>query len=139
MIQIKRLDKDVPLPSYAHGDDAGFDLFAREEIVVPASGRAQIPSGIALAIPEGSVGLIWDKSGLSHKAGLKVLGGVVDAGYRGEVLVGIANLTDTPHTFSKGDKIAQMLIQKVEHVSFKEVDELDETERGEGGFGSTGK
>jgi dUTP pyrophosphatase len=82
---------------------------------------------------------VWDKSGLSIRHGLKTLGGVVDSGYRGEVMVGMINLSTTPYTFEKGDKVAQLLIQKVEHARFEIVDELSETERGATGFGSSGK
>lgn len=114
------------------------DLFADEEITLSPGERVQIHTGIALAIPDGFVGLVWDKSGLSHKYGLKTLGGVIDAGYRGEILVGMVNLGDTAHTFQIGDKIAQMLIQKIEHPNIEEVSVLDETIRGEKGFGSTG-
>jgi dUTP pyrophosphatase len=98
-----------------------------------------IPTGLAMAIPEGHVGLIWDKSGNAIKRGLKVLGGVVDAGYRGEIKVGIINHGTESHTFDVGDKVAQMLLQEVHHADFEEVESLDETARGEGGFGSTGK
>jgi len=137
-VRVKRLDPELPLPSYEHAGDAGFDLFAREAVTLAPKERAQIATGIALALPEGCVGLVWDKSGLSHKGGLKVLGGVVDACYRGEVLVGLVNLSSAPYSFEKGQKVAQMLIQQVSRVSFEEVAELDETTRGEGGFGSTG-
>lgn len=115
------------------------DLCAAEAVTILPSERVQVKTGIAMAIPEGYVGLVWDKSGLSHKSGLKTMGGVVDAGYRGEVLVGIVNMGEIPHTFSVGDKVAQMLIQKVEHPTLVEVSELDATVRGERGFGSTGK
>jgi dUTP pyrophosphatase len=138
-LQIKRLHPDAHIPSYAHDADAGMDMRAIEEVTVLPHERVQVKTGIAVAIPEGYVGLIWDKSGISHKGGLKTLGGVVDAGYRGEVLVGVINLGDSAYTFKKGDKIAQMLIQKVEHPEIEEVEKLDETARGEGAFGSTGK
>jgi dUTP pyrophosphatase len=137
-LQIKRLQQDAKLPSFAHAADAGMDMYAVEEVTVRPHERVQVKTGIAIAIPEGYVGLIWDKSGISHKGGLKTLGGVVDAGYRGEVLVGVINLGDTTYTFKKGDKIAQMLIQKIECPELVVVEELDETERGAGGFGSTG-
>ena len=126
------------MPIYAHVSDAGMDLFADEAVIIRAGARAQIKTGIALAIPEGCVGLIWDKSGISHKEGLKTLGGVVDAGYRGEVLVGLINLSDTPYEVAKGAKIAQMLIQAVERPDIECVETLDETTRGAQGFGSTG-
>ena len=114
-------------------------MYALDELTIPAGGRALVSTGIALEIPSGFVGLIWDKSGLSIKNGLKTLGGVVDAGYRGEVKVGIVNLSNEDYALQAGDKVAQMLIQKVEQPVVEEVDELSDTSRGTGGFGSTGK
>ena len=139
ILKIKKLHTDAKVPKYAHHDDAGFDLFAIEDIVLKKGDRAMIPTGIAMEIPEGYVGLIWDKSGLSIKHGIKTMGGVVDSMYRGEVLIGLINLSDTDYTFLKGHKIAQMVIQEKESVSFEEVKELSNTVRGEGGLGSTGK
>jgi dUTP pyrophosphatase len=127
------------MPQYAHDSDAGFDIYTAAAVTILPGERVQIPTGIALAIPTGYVGLIWEKSGLSHKAGLATLGGVIDAGYRGEIMVGMINLSETSYTFSVGDKVAQMLIQRVEHAQFVETDDLPQTERGTGGFGSTGK
>lgn len=137
-MQVTMLSTTAKMPIYAHVSDAGMDLFADEAVIIRAGARAQIKTGIALAIPEGCVGLIWDKSGISHKEGLKTLGGVVDAGYRGEVLVGLINLSDTPYEVAKGAKIAQMLIQAVERPDIECVETLDETTRGAQGFGSTG-
>ncbi|OHA83496.1 MAG: deoxyuridine 5'-triphosphate nucleotidohydrolase [Candidatus Yonathbacteria bacterium RIFCSPLOWO2_01_FULL_47_33b] len=138
-LKIKKLHTDAKVPSYAHPGDAGFDLYAIEEVAIPVGVRVLIGTGIAMDIPDGFVGLIWDKSGLSTTHGLKTLGGVVDAGYRGEVKVGMVNLGTEEYTISAGHKIAQMLIQKVERAEIIEVAELSETVRGEGGFGSTGK
>lgn len=138
-LKIIRLDKDLPMPKYALPGDACFDLFSSERVVVGPGERAQVKTGLKMEIPEGYVGFIWDKSGLSHKAGLKTLGGVVDSGYRGEVMVGIVNLSKEPYVFEKGNKVAQMSIQKREDVSIIEVDALSDTARGDGGFGSTGK
>ena len=138
-LKIKKLHTDAKVPSYAHPGDAGFDLYAIEEVAIPVGVRVLIGTGIAMDIPDGFVGLIWDKSGLSTTHGLKTLGGVVDAGYRGEVKVGMVNLGTEEYTLSAGHKIAQMLIQKVERAEIIEVAELSETVRGEGGFGSTGK
>ncbi len=138
-LYIQKLHPAARIPAYAHHEDAGMDLYALEAVTIEPGARVQVKTGVAMAIPEGYVGLIWDKSGLSHRSGLKTMGGVVDAGYRGEVLVGIVNLGDIPHTFSVGDKVAQMLIQKVEHPDIEIVAALDETARGSGGFGSTGK
>lgn len=138
-IKIKKLNKDAILPSYAHSGDAGLDLYSTEEVIIKPHERKQIKTGLAFVVPEGYVGLIWDKSGLSHKYGLKTLGGVLDSGYRGELLVGIVNLNEEDYILEKGNKIAQLIIQTVESVTIEEVYELDNTARGEGGFGSTGK
>lgn len=138
-IEIKRLDPSAPLPVYAMPGDAGFDLYCRESVILASKKRAQIKTGIAVAIPEGYVGLIWDKSGISQKFGIKSLGGVIDSGYRGEIMVGMINLSTETYTFEKGQKVAQMLIQKVEQATFVEVAELPESARGANGFGSTGK
>lgn len=124
---------------YAHSHDAGFDMYATEDVHFEPSQRMRVPTGIALEIPDGYVGLVWDKSSISFNYGLKTMGGVIDAGYRGEIIVGLYNFSDTPYTIKKGDKVAQMLIQKIEHVSFSEAEELSDTSRGEGGWGSTGK
>lgn len=137
-LRIKKLHPTATTPSFAHDDDAGMDIFAAEEVMIKPGERVQVRTGIAMAIPVGYVGLIWDKSGVSHKRGIKVLGGVVDAGYRGEVLIGLINLSSEPQTFAVGDKLAQILIQKIERPEVVLVDELDETVRGSGAFGSTG-
>ena len=138
-LKIKKLDNEAIVPQYAHPDDAGFDLFSLNDIEIPPRSRAQVSTGIAMEIPTGFVGLIWDKSGLSHKHGLKTLGGVIDSGYRGEVKVGLINLSAETYILEKGHKVAQMIIQKKETCEIVEVDELSNTSRGEGGFGSTGK
>ena len=138
-LKIVRLDKSLPRPSYSYPGDAAFDLISSEKVSLEPGARAQIKTGLKMEIPDGYVGFIWDKSGLSHKSGLKTLGGVIDSGYRGEVMVGMINLSDAAFTFEKGNKVAQMCIQKKEEVSIVEVEEISETARGEGGFGSTGK
>jgi dUTP pyrophosphatase len=138
-IKIKKLHVDAKVPNYAHFDDAGFDLFSIENIILKKGERAMIPTGIAMEIPEGYVGLVWDKSGLAMKHGIKTIGGVVDSAYRGEVIVGVMNLGKEDYTFEKGHKVAQMIIQKKEFVDFEEAEELSDTSRGIGGFGSTGK
>lgn len=137
-LRIKKLHPAATTPSFAHDDDAGMDIFAAEEVTIEPGARVQVRTGIAMAIPVGYVGLIWDKSGISHKRGIKVLGGVVDAGYRGEILIGLINLSSEPQTFAVGDKLAQILIQEIERPEVTLVDELDETARGSGAFGSTG-
>ncbi len=129
----------MPMPMYGHMGDAAFDLLAQEAITLKPNQRVQIKTGLKMEIPEGYVGFIWDKSGLSHKSGLKTLGGVVDSTYRGEVMVGMINLSGEAFHFEKGMKVAQMCIQKKEEVTIVEAEELSETARGEGGFGSTGK
>lgn len=139
-LSIQRLDPSVPLPSYAHGGDAGLDLYAREAVTLMPGERAQVPTGVAVAVPYGYVGLVWDKSGLSHKFGIKTLGGVVDAGYRGEIFVGVVNVSREPYTFEKYHKVAQMIIQRCEQAVVKEVTDLSSSSsRGTSGFGSTGK
>lgn len=138
-LKIKRLREDAKIPHYAHHGDAGLDLYAMESVTLAPNARAAVPTGIAMEIPDGYVGFIWDKSGLSIKHGLKTLGGVVDSGYRGEVLVGIINLSDEEYMIRKGEKVAQMIIQRKETIVTEEAKELNGTSRGEGGFGSTGK
>lgn len=137
-LKIKKLHEDAVVPTRAHREDAGIDLYACGDHVIQGGETKKIPVGVALEMEVGYVGLIWDKSSIGSK-GLKTLGGVVDAGYRGEVQVIMHNLTHEPYTFLHGQKVAQMLIQKVELCDVIEVDELSDTVRGEGGFGSTGK
>lgn len=139
ILKVKKLSPEAVLPSYAHPGDAGLDMYSNETVEIPAGEVRKIKSGISLEIPEGYVGLVWDKSGLSMNHAIKSLGGVVDAGYRGEVTFGMINLGKESYTFEKGHKVAQMLIQKVETVEVEEVSELNDTSRGTGGFGSTGK
>jgi dUTP pyrophosphatase len=138
-LKIKKLNSEAKLPEYANSDDAAFDLFSIEDIEIKPNDRVQIPTGIAMQIPENHVGLIWDKSGLSHNQGLKTLGGVIDSGYRGEVKVGLINLGSEIYKIEKGHKVAQMIIQRKETCEVVEVDDLEDSERGEGGFGSSGK
>lgn len=140
-LKIVRLDPELRMPAFAHVGDAGFDLYARETVTIAPGERTQVKTGLKMEIPAGYVGFIWDKSGVAQKGGLKTLGGVVDSGYRGEILVGMVNLSASAFTFQKGEKVAQMCIQKVEQVVIVESieAELSDTSRGEGGFGSTGK
>ena len=139
ILKIKKLHKEAKIPKYGHPGDAGFDLFAIEDTLIKAGERFPVQTGIAMEIPEGFVGLIWDKSGVAVKYGIKTIAGVVDSTYRGEILVGVMNLSKEDYLFEKGHKVAQMLIQKKETMEFEEVNELTDTARGEGGFGSTGK
>jgi len=138
-LNIKKLHSDAVLPSFAHESDAGMDIYSLEEVSIQPNERVQIKTGLAFEVPDGYVGLVWDKSGLSHKYGLKTLGGVLDSGYRGELFVGLINLSQEVYVLEKGHKVAQLLIQKIEHPLIVEVAELSETKRGKGGFGSTGK
>ena len=139
MIKIKKLKNNAVLPSYAHAGDAGMDMYAAEDVHIRKGERGKVPTGIAMEIPEGYVGLVWDKSGLSINHGLKTLGGVIDAGYRGEIIIGIANLSSEDYTLEKGHKVAQLLIQKIESPVVEEAIELKDSHRGEKGLGSTGK
>ncbi|HEY0000951.1 MAG TPA: dUTP diphosphatase [Actinoplanes sp.] len=141
VIPIRRLDPDLPLPAYAHPGDAGADLVAAEGTELAPGARAAVRTGIAVAIPEGFVGLVHPRSGLAARLGVTVLNapGTVDAGYRGEILVLLVN-HDPANTvqISRGDRIAQLVVQRVERAEFRVVDELDGTVRGAGGHGSTG-
>jgi dUTP pyrophosphatase len=137
-LRVAKLHPEARLPVYQHPGDAGLDLFAVVDDVLGAGEVKPIPTGIKMAIPEGHVGLVWDKSGISLQ-GVHRLAGVVDAGYRGEVRVVMANLGREPFVIKKGMKIAQMLIQPISAPEVVEADDLDETSRGEGGFGSTGR
>jgi dUTP pyrophosphatase len=138
-IKIKKLHQDAKLPVYAHVGDAGMDFFALERTVLKSGEHIAIKTGISIEIPHGYAGLFWDKSGLSIKEGLKLLGGVIDAGYRGEVMIGMINLNKKEYVFEVGHKVAQMLIQKIETPEIVEVEELTDSSRGKSGFGSTGK
>lgn len=141
-VQIKRLDKDLPLPVRAHRGDAGVDLYATDDVMLAPGERALVGTGIALALPLGTVGLIHPRSGLAAREGLSIVNapGTVDADYRGEVKVCLINLDrNTSITLTRGTRIAQLLIQRVELPDFVEVEEIDETVRGTGGHGSTGR
>lgn len=142
LVDVVRLDPELPLPSYAHPGDAGLDLLARDDGVVPAAGgRLLMPTGIAIAIPVGLAGFVLPRSGLATKHGVTVVNapGLIDSGYRGEIKVVLLN-TDptTDYTVHRGDRIAQLVIQRVEEVEWRVVDELDGDDRG-GGFGHTGR
>ena len=136
-IRIKKINQDAKIPVYAHAGDAGMDLFSCVDMVIGPGETMPVQTGIRMAIPAGYVGLVWDKSGISLK-GVHRLAGVVDAGYRGEVRVVMANVGRELFIVKAGMKIAQMLIQPVEAPTIIEADELDDTSRGDGGFGSTG-
>jgi dUTP pyrophosphatase len=142
-VPVRRLDPDLPLPAYAKPGDAGVDLRATEAVtLLPGGGRALVPTGVAVAIPRGYAGFVQPRSGLALRHGVTVLNtpGLIDADYRGELKVLLINTDPAePFVIERGERIAQLVIQAVEHVDFVEVDELDSTERGEGGFGHTGR
>ncbi len=138
MIKIKKLNEDAVLPGYACKNDAGMDFYSNEEVILKSGERKLISTGISMAIPEGYVGLIWDKSGVASKFGIKTMAGVIDSGYRGEIKILLHNLSLDEFKIEKQSKVAQMLIQPVEQKQIIEVEELEETERWDGGFGSTG-
>lgn len=140
-VRVRRLDPDIPLPARAHTGDAGVDLCSTIDLELPPGRRQLVPTGIAIALPVGTVGLIHPRSGLAARAGLSIVNtpGTIDAGYRGEIKVCLINLDpQTPITIARGDRIAQLVIQRVELPEFIEVAELDETARGAGGYGSSG-
>lgn len=140
-MEIRRLDPDLPLPRYAHRGDAGLDLYAASDITLEPCQRALVPTGIAVAIPEGFAGFVQPRSGLAVRHGLSLVNtpGLIDSHYRGEIKAIAINLDPTtPITIRRGDKIAQLVIQPIACVDLVEVADLDETARGEGGFGSTG-
>lgn len=141
-VPVVEVAEGAKLPAYAHDGDAGCDLVATARVVLePGGGRGVVPCGIALAIPEGHAGFVLPRSGLAAKHGVTCLNapGLIDAGYRGEVRVVLVN-TDprTPYVVEPGHRVAQLVVQRVEHVSFRRVELLEATARGDGGFGSTG-
>lgn len=138
-IQIKKLSSEAKLPTYANEYDAGMDLYAYETVTIQPHSRAVVPTGIAVAIPVGHVGLVWDKSGMATKYGLTTLAGVIDAGYRGEILIAVYNTSEQAYVAEAGKKIAQLLIQPVVCPTISEVDQLSNSARGERGFGSSGE
>ena len=142
-VPIRRLDPELPLPAYARPGDAGADLVAREDVVVPAGGgRALVPTGMAVAIPEGYAGLVLPRSGLALRHGITLLNapGLIDAGYRDELRCLLLNTDPVePYQVRRGDRIAQLVIQPVEQVRFVETADLPASERGLGGFGHTGR
>jgi len=137
-VRIKRLKPEAKLPSYAHPGDAGLDLYSLEDAEIPPGGFYHFYNGFALEFPEGFAAIVKDKGGLG-KAGLHALGGVFDAGFRGEYNVFLVNLSDKPYKFEKGDKVAQLVIFPVAHAKFVETETLSDSSRGTGQFGSTGR
>jgi dUTP pyrophosphatase len=140
-IQVRRLDPGIPLPGYAHPGDAGADLCTAVDVRLEPGERALVPTGIGIALPEGFVALVHPRSGLAARCGLSIVNapGTVDAGYRGEIKVMLINHDPRdPVVLSRGDRIAQLVVQQVERARFEEVDELPTSARGAGGYGSTG-
>ncbi|MEX3610132.1 dUTP diphosphatase [Rothia sp. LK2588] len=140
-VQLKMLDPEMPVPAYAQEGDAGADLRSTVDLQLAPGERALVPTGVALALPAGYVGLVHPRSGLAARHGITVVNapGTVDSGYRGEIKVCLLNTdTETPFNISRGDRIAQLVIQRYATADFVLTDELSESTRGAGGFGSTG-
>jgi dUTP pyrophosphatase len=140
-VLVSTTEPDVPLPSYSHAGDAGADITTRVDIVLAPGERATVPTGLKIALPAGYVALVHPRSGLASRTGLTIVNapGTVDAGYRGEISVALLNTDPTNEIrLAKGDRIAQLVIQRVEEARFVEVESLPGSHRGEGGFGSTG-
>jgi dUTP pyrophosphatase len=140
-VAVQRLDPDLPLPAYAHPGDAGADLVSAEDVDIPPGGRTLVRTGVAVALPDGYVGLVHPRSGLASRLGVTVLNapGTVDAGYRGEIMVNLVNHDpEATAKICRGDRIAQLVVQRVERADFHVVDQLPQSRRGGGGHGSTG-
>jgi dUTP pyrophosphatase len=142
-VPVRRLDPDLPLPGYAKPGDAGADLIASEDVLLaPGGGRALVGTGMAVAIPEGHAGFVLPRSGLAVRNGVTCLNtpGLIDSGYRGELRVLLVNTDPAePYQVTRGDRVAQLVIQRVETADWVVTDELDDTERGGGGFGHSGR
>lgn len=140
-ILVSRVDPAVPLPTYAHPGDAGADLTTTIDVRLEPGERAMVPTGVRIALPEGYVGLVHPRSGLAARRGISIVNapGTIDSGYRGEITVMLVNLDPRePAVLRRGDRIAQLVVQRVERAAFVEVDALPESARGSGGYGSTG-
>lgn len=140
-ILVQRLDDGVPLPAYAHPGDAGADLVTTVDLVLQPGERAVVPTGVAIAVPDGMAGFVHPRSGLAARTGLSIVNapGTIDAGYRGEVKVCLVNLDpEQPVRLSRGDRVAQLVVQRVEAAAFVAADRLPDSARGAGGYGSTG-
>ena len=140
-VLIRRIDPAVPLPGYAHPGDAGADLVTTVDVALAPGERALVPTGIAIALPPGFAAFVHPRSGLAARLGVSIVNtpGTIDAGYRGEVKVLLVNHDpDSEVSLRRGDRIAQLVVQKVEHATFLEVDRLPGSDRGDGGYGSTG-
>lgn len=137
-LYIHKIDPEAHIPEYAHPGDAGMDIFSNEDILLEPQERRAIKTGIAMQVPEGYVGLVWDKSGRALKEGLSTMAGVIDSGYRGEVMIVILNTSVTKIQIVRGQKLAQILIQPFISPKIVELASLDDSSRGNRGFGSTG-
>jgi dUTP pyrophosphatase len=140
-VLVQRLDPDVPLPTYAHPGDAGADLVTTSDVTLPPGGRAMVGTGLAVALPDGYAAFVHPRSGLAHRLGVSIVNtpGTVDAGYRGEIKVLLVNHDrHAEAVFRRGDRIAQLVLQRVERAAFSEVTTLPGSARGAGGHGSTG-
>jgi len=140
-VLLRRLDEDLPAPSYAHPGDAGADLVAAVDVELAPGERSVVPTGVAIALPDGYAAFVHPRSGLAAKSGLALVNapGTIDAGYPGEIKVIVVNLDrEQPIRLRRGDRIAQLVVQRVEHAEFEVVETLPESVRAEGGFGSTG-
>lgn len=138
-VGLQLLDKDAIVPTKANRTDAGFDLYSIQQISIPAKHRTTIKTGVSFEMPSGIAGLIWPRSGLSVKQGIDVLAGVIDSGYRGEIIVCLYNTSDEVVEIKHGDRIAQIIFQEVPTVSLQLRESLGSSQRGSNGFGSTGK
>ena len=141
-VLVRRVDPDVPLPSYAHPGDAGLDLVTTVAAEVAPGERVLLPTGIAIALPEGYAAFVHPRSGLAVRYGVSLVNapGTIDAGYRGEIAVSLVNLDPRdPVVLARGDRVAQLIVQRVEHVVLHEVEHLPGSDRGDGGFGSSGR
>lgn len=138
-LKVKKLDPEAKLPTKGHPGDAGIDLYTLEEVVIAPGAQVRIRTGISIEIPEGHVGLMWDKSSISFNNHLKSMGGVIDAGFRGEVHGSLVNMSSETQVLKKGQKFTQMLVQRFEHCDIVETDTLSDTIRGSGREGSTGQ
>lgn len=140
-ISVQRLDRELPMPTHSHEGDAGVDLYTSIDFKLQSGERRLVPAGIAVAVPQGYVGLVCPRSGMAVKHGITVVNGpgVVDSGYRGELKVALINQGAEPVSFERGDRIAQLLVVPVAVQELTEVAELPTSDRGDGGFGSTGQ
>ena len=138
ILKVKKLHPDAKLPTHGHPGDAGVDFYALEDVRFQPGRQERVRTGIGVEILEGYVGFIWDKSSISFNLGLKIMGGVIDSGYRGEIIMNLLNTSNKEVLLAKEHKVAQMIIQKFEYCDIEEVGDLSNTIRGEGREGSTG-